>query len=299
MADKGLSVLIRLSSAPLRTALQCVLRDMSVPTGEKTMLSTLIDRSGGRYVGGTNGNNKIMFNVYTNCVATKIDFHPHKDVIVDVLLDTPPGSARSTQASSRRKFWEGRGGKRLIRGSLVGLVRGEGASAKAYLGVVSSSADELIKSSQQTPHRIQIQINFFDPDMLLQTLDDLRRGEIGRNTPQLLIESPVMFETIRPFLEALRREPTTIPFSRYLVPATSLSEITVDPPKYSISPGFTYDLCCLFKQQPLQPVSLRVDDPASIVACRESLQSDNSRLDPSQANALIDSLSREISLIQG
>lgn len=275
---------------------------MAMPTDKKTMLSTLINNGGGRYIGGTSGNNKIMFNVYTNCIATKIDFHPHKDVIVDMFLDTPPGSARSTQALSRRRFWEGRGGKRLMQGSLIGLVRGEGASAKAYLGVVSSRSEELVRSSAQTPDKVKIQINFFDSDMLLQILGDLRRipgGGLGKDTPQLLIESPVLFETIRPFLEALRREPTLIPLSQYLIPATSLREITVDPPKYSISPEFTYDLGCLFKQQPPQPVLLRVDDQVSVTACRESLQSDNSRLDPSQANALIDSLSREVSLIQG
>ncbi|KIJ49701.1 hypothetical protein M422DRAFT_66154 [Sphaerobolus stellatus SS14] len=283
--------------APLRVALQCVLRDMQIPNANKTTLSTILAKGGGRYVGEINGNNRIMFNIYTKCTPAKLEFHPRKGITVDIGLDTPPGSARATQAASRKKFWEGRGGKRLMQGSLVALVWGSGDATKAYLGIVTSALTDMAASSRNSPDRIRIQINFFDSEIELRILRDLR-AKNEDISPPFLIESPVIFETIRPFLQALCAEPTSLPFSKYLIPSKSLTDVSVDPPKYSTAPGFVYDLQCLFNEQPPQAISLRADDPDSIEISREALRS-SSRLDPSQADALVDSLTREVSLIQG
>jgi len=108
-----------------------------------------------------------------------------------------------------------------------------------------------------------------------------------------------MFETIRPFLRALRAEPTSLPFAKYLIPANSLEDVTFQPPKYALSPGFSLNLACLFNEQRPGPLLLRADDPTSVEHCREELRLANSKLDPSQADSLVDSLTREVALIQG
>ena len=110
-----------------------------------------------------------------------------------------------------------------------------------------------------------------------------------------------MFASVRPFLEALRVEPTTVPFTRYLVhrPPNTLSSVQVDPPAYARLPGFAFQLESLFDSAAgVDDLKLSVDDQESVRSARELLSS-QSRLDPSQADAVIDALTREVALIQG
>ena len=70
---------------------------------------------------------------------------------------------------------------------------------------------------QRNANRVRIRIVFFDSDIKVRIFSELRTGRSLINGVKVLIESPVMFEAIRPFLEALKTEPEIVPFSRYLV----------------------------------------------------------------------------------
>ncbi len=117
----------------------------------------------------------------------------------------------------------------------------------------------------------------------------------------ILVESAVMFESIRPFLEALKREPESFPFKKYLVhpDSGSIREIVIDAPRYSTLPGFSFTLDCLVgREEGEEPLRLRATDASSVGAARSQLKA-RSCLDDSQVDALVDSLTREVALIQG
>jgi hypothetical protein len=110
-----------------------------------------------------------------------------------------------------------------------------------------------------------------------------------------------MFEAIRPFLQALQTEPEDVPFSRYLVhqPLDQLRTIDLQPPQYTRLPNFKFQLSSLFdKEAEIDDFSLSVTDQESVQRARILLR-ERSRLDPSQADAVVDSLTREVALIQG
>ena len=122
-----------------------------------------------------------------------------------------------------------------------------------------------------------------------------------RTSTKLLIEATVMFESVRPFLEALRVEPESVPFSRYLVhhPPEFYRTLQISPPAYARLPDFSFQLASLFPPESgVEDLKLTPSDPVSILNAREVLKR-SSRLDPSQADAMVDALTREVSLIQG
>ncbi len=132
---------------------------------------------------------------------------------------------------------------------------------------------------------------------MLRTL----KSDPGPHKDIFLIESPLLYESIRPFLKSLCREPSSIPFSRYLTYPENgtLRDTEIYPPCYATAPGFKFDLNCLMKtENDLIPCELDVTDPASTALARNTLK-EFSRLDPSQCDAVVDALSHEVALIQG
>jgi hypothetical protein len=278
-----------------------VLEDLAAtsPRGKKTRLHELILAKGGRYR-SPDKMDSVIFNVYTN-VAFKSLAADRRGVTVLMSFDTPPGGARDANPAARHLFWEGKSGKRLMNGGLVAFIWGKGNQAVVHLGIIASGASDLAESSKQNAKRVEIQVAFFEPHLELRILDVLTASKTTQTDDKLLIEAPVMFEAIRPFLEALRVEPTRVPFSRYLChPASgSLSTLMISPPRYATTPGFVFRLECLFPSDaPVRNLRLSVDDPVSVAAARRQLKN-GSRLDATQADAVVDSLVREVALIQG
>ena len=99
---------------------------------------------------------------------------------------------------------------------------------------------------------------------------------------------------MRPFLGALQADSTSLPFSEYLVSRSDVPSIT--PPRYATAPDFCWDLSPLLRHG--QDFRLDVKGPTSISDARRILHG-KSTLDPSQADALVDSLTRELTLVQG
>ena len=273
---------------------------------EKTQLESLMEKKGGAY--RTTGRDGVFFQLYTN-----VEFVPRppeatrKGVAVGLALDAPPGgTARDKDWKKRVAHWEH--SRRLQGASLVALVVVCGAGAnrafRVHLGVVASHGKDIAESAKAEKDRIQVRVVFFDSDVELMALRGDRlcsgsgNGGGTRGEFAVLVDNSVMFEAVRPFLHKLQTiEPTEIPFARYIAPGGPLDEVRVLPPKYALAPGFRFRLQCLAK--PGQTIGdLDVANPNSVRRARQELVR-CSILDPSQAEAVVDTLTREVSLIQG
>jgi hypothetical protein len=297
-----LSTLSWFYSAPVRTAINLVLEDLKEPN-KKTPLHSIIGKRGGVYKTSQDDSDSVVFNVYTGVIFNKLECHTRRGLSVDVSFDAPPGKSRDLSPDKRVAYWEVVGKKRLMRGGLMAFIWDEGIAAatpaKAYLGTVTSTLDELLNSCKNSPSRVTIRVSFFESEVELRILRTLQKDQRTLSGQRLLIEAPVMYESIRPFLETLKHaEPLSIPFSRYLShPVTGdLSGVNVDLPLYARRPRFEFDLSCLL--DPPAPFSFCPNNTDAVAAARGRMKEDT-RLDPSQADALIDALTSELSLIQG
>jgi hypothetical protein len=291
-----------LHSAPLRQAVQLVCDDLTAPQRKKTKLAELLKSKGGKYRGQADMQDSLMFNIYTG-VQFRSLVPDWKGISSSLIIDTPPGRARSNNASVRASFWEGMGGKRLFQGGLIALIWQSGKDVSVHLGVIANNAKELTEHARRDPDSVKLRIVFFDTKLELRILQELKDPHSSGENIKLLVESPVMFEAIRPFLEALKVEPELVPFSRYLVhrPPGFFKTYTIDPPRYATMPTFEFDLSCLFpdnEEMGDRDLMLSVTDPRSVEYVRAELRR-HSRLDPSQADAVVDALTRELALIQG
>jgi hypothetical protein len=288
----------------LRTSIQLVLDDLEAlgragnkKVREKIKLSKIIDSNGGRYRG--EGMDSVMFGVYTKIQFTSM-VASRRGMGSQITLSPPP-AARLKTAKDRAAFWERGSGKRLMQGGLVALIWKVGDSTSIYLATIDTKATDLALSSKKNQDTITINLVFFDPEVELRILQILKRRELDSGSTRFLIEAPVMFEAIRPFLEGLRAEPETIPFKQYIVhhPRDELRKMKVEAPAYAKDPAFRFQLASLFDHTAgITDLQLSVNDANSVLQARRLLKA-HSRLDPSQADAVVDSLTREVALIQG
>ncbi|KXN84450.1 NFX1-type zinc finger-containing protein 1, partial [Leucoagaricus sp. SymC.cos] len=263
--------------------------------GEKTKLETLLDDRGGAY--RSSGRDSLSFHVYTN-----VEFYVEppearrNGVTVTLVIDAPPNpAARDKDAKTRFAYWDQ--SRRLQGSSLVSLIIVSNRTVQAYLGVITSFGQDVAKSSKLEMGRIQLRVSFFDLGVEFMALDGQRLNS-NREKFAVLVDNSVMFESVRPFLQKLQTtEPTEIPFSRYIARGGSLESVEVLPPKYARTPRFAFNLQCLAKPQ-MTISDLDISDPVSVAQARDQLKK-LSVLDPSQAEAVVDTLTREVSLIQG
>lgn len=269
-----------------------VRRDV-METRKPTPLMKILTNRGGRYHGLLDDDNTIIFSVYT-----KVDFgsiSPDRRGLTSTLIfDTPPGAARNPDAGQRESFWKRMLGKRLMPGGLVALIWKTFDSVSIYLGIVANSIPEFLSAVNESATELVIRVAFFDRAIYSRILQWYQTGDTRPGETRLLIEAPVLYEAVRPFLEALQSDSTCIPFSEYLVSHNDVPNIT--PPHYATAPPFRWDLSPLLKDG--QNFHLDAKDPVSVLEARQILCEESS-LDPSQADALVDSLTRELALIQG
>ncbi|KAG8908691.1 hypothetical protein FRC01_007295 [Tulasnella sp. 417] len=290
--------------APIRTSLAHVLHDCEQPPDSNTQLDAILAKCGGLYKATQHAWDSTMFSVYTGVNFRDIDCDVRRGLAVNLTFDTPRGRAADPSPAMRAAYWEGVGKKRLMQGGLLGLLwvppESDFHDIRFYLGTVASSTKDLVNSARQSADRLALKVSFFDPEVdlrILSTLQDRRPRDEGM---KLLLEAPIMFESIRPFLETLKsRPPASIPFARYIAHqgGGDLSSVSIDPPAY-VTPHFAFKLDSLFECEPPIELSLRPRDQASVQNARETLRN-KSRLDPSQVDAMISALTSEVSLIQG
>ena len=273
--------------------------DLKSESLEKTKLGNLLKAKGGKYHGQADSQDSLMFNVYSGVHFLSLE-PGWKGISTSFLIDTPPGRARANRAS-RAAFWQSMSGKRLFQGGLVALIWESRGDISVHLGIITSSSKDLSDYVQQDEDHVKLRVTFFDSTLELRILQELRNSYTSTRGVKILVESPVLFEAIRPFLEALKTEPEDIPFSRYLVlqPPERLASCTLQAPRYARLPNFRFCLDSLLPQEAeVGNLTLSVTDPVSIDHARKKLRA-KSRLDPSQADSVIDTLTREVALIQG
>ena len=261
---------------------------------QPTELEKLLEKGGGLF--RSTGKNSVIFNVYTDVHYAQLSTRP-QGFAIGLNIRCPPGPGRDPDWMKRVDYWKTAGSKKLTSGSLVALVLVSRGSSMVYLANLVSSADDIAESAKHSEGSIQVKATFFDPEVEIEALRK-ERITIDMNTFALLIDTNTMFESVRPFLKTLGTvDSTSIPFSRYICSQVLLNDIEVHPPKYSTAPRFRFKLQSVAK--PGQRInSLDVNNPASIARARVQLQQ-FSVLDPSQADGIVDSLIREVSLIQG
>lgn len=282
--------------APLRTSVSALFHDLGDARGKKNSpLLKLVAAGGGRYRandGGSANTNSVDLNVYTEVGFKALALTPAHDLVAQLDFRMPPGFAK------KHSFV-----KRLARGNLVGLLSRHGANeAHIYLGVVTEEPGT--SAAKQS-----VSISFFDDEIYLQAILQLaaqharrRSGSTSKDDEMLFFEVPgFLIDTLRPFLEALQRaQPNTIPFGKYIsaVPGPT-APTTIDPPLYARNPNFKYELrCLLVGDEANESLELDTGDPRSVAQARDVLAS-SSRLDPSQADALVDCLTREVAIVEG
>lgn len=92
-------------------------------------------------------------------------------------------------------------------------------------------------------------------------------------------------------------KPSTIPFQRVIAGSTKDDfSATIEPPLYARAPGFRYNLSTLLRTP--APLLFNANDESSSEHACDVLKA-SSPLDPSQADALIDCLMREVAMIEG
>ena len=301
-------MLTRFLSASLRDSVQLLKDDLSSPKFATSALGRLVETQGGFYKGYIN-KESFIFPVYTNVTFEKI-FPDRSGLAASIIFDTPPGRARSADAGARATYWEHSAKRRLSPGALVALLWKTDSDFKVYLGTVCTSTKDLAKSARSSRHSLSLGVCFFESSIYTLILDNLKQSERPSSDVRLFIESSVMFESIRPFLDSLRNDPTSLPFERYLAHPTSstLRNVVPDPPLYSTVNGFEYELAPLFHADAgIGSLKLVTTNQESIMRARETLKSPHplnaallrSTLDPSQSDAMVDMLTSELGLMQG
>jgi len=261
---------------------------------EQTELGSLLEKGGGLY--RSSGKNSVIFNIYTDVHYAQLSTRS-QGFAIGLKIRCPPGPSRDPDWKKRVDYWKHAGSKKLTSGSLVALVLVSRGTFMVYLANLVSSTDDIVESARHSGDSIHVKASFFDPEVEIQALRN-EKITIDTNTFAILIDNGVMFESVRPFLKTLSTiDSTSIPFSGYLCAQATLNGIQIRPPKYSTAPGFRFKLQSVAKPgQRIDP--LDVNNPASVTRARVQLRQ-FSVLDPSQADSVVDSLVREVSLIQG
>lgn len=236
----------------------------------------------------------MFFHLYTGARFAPVKAE-RRNFTTGLLLDSPKGAARDQSGKKRAEHWEH--SKRLQHGSLVALILVSPGRSEVFLGTIASTAADIGESAKADAESIQLRISFFDAETELMAL---RRQPISidMSTYAVLLDNSIMFESVNPFLRTLQNvEPTSIPFSDIISFSGNLRSLAVGVPRYARVPQFRFNLQCLARPGMNIP-KLDVNNAASVALARQQL-SRSSDLDPSQVNALVDTLTREVSLIQG
>ncbi|RGB42061.1 AAA domain-containing protein [Rhizophagus diaphanus] len=217
----------------------------------------------------------------------------------------------STNIKKIREYW--RNSKRLKPGNLVALLLPNPKSERdfnlysIYFGVIMSRDD------MTEDERIRIHINFNDLSIYpiaLNEISKLRNSTTKNNSKNsnevkiYMVESTnIYYEAYRHVLTTLQTtKPSSLPFKQYLAPeldfcseSTHVNVVNVNPPKYTRAPGFQFDLSALCDNK--QNLTLNVANKHTYDDVAKKINA-YSRLDESQAKALISALTREIALIE-
>lgn len=261
----------------------------------------------------TNNNN---LHTYKYDSATVIDIQFAKNTGMDFVVrcDQPPPVA-SLNPQQRRDWWQN--SRRLQAGALVCVI--DKTETVMFFTVSESTLRKKGDQENRTERTIADYLLESQTDSKVLTLSDdrdylyvnLKLVEATRNdTAQALnwyksvgplryrhlLEFPgILLASFKYTLDALKemRQKLSMPFVDLLAPSDAKTTVaSVQPPRFARRAGFTFDLGCLTHDGTEFLVSpQQLPDPKEV----ESRTS----LDSTQSSALLNTLSREFSLIQG
>ncbi|KAF9302798.1 hypothetical protein BGZ74_004840, partial [Mortierella antarctica] len=249
----------------------------------------------------------VRLNVYGDIQFLGLAVDKHAGCSIEIEFAQPQQILGSKRKGQRAEFWE-RSKNRLMQGGLVCLVkRGVGLSAGDQDG--STSNFELVLAEVVRRDKGAMSVNEEVARITISLADPLKYLTLLNSTSKtsskqwFLVESPgAYFGAYRPILRALQRSiPASLPFGKYLAPTVEeQAQIRnasnfVDPPIYARAPTFQYNLAVLLQGKECK---LDVSSATSIKQAVRTLQN-NSTLDDTQATALVDTLCREVALING
>lgn len=284
--------------APLRLSVRCLLGDLAEIAGvdslgkrrerRQNQLESLLQQGGGRYR-SAGRSNSFDLNLYTDVEFRRLQLSEYHALVAGLEFKLPPSFARN------HSFM-----RRLTRGNLVGLISCDDLDgideARIFLAIVTDAPP-----NSSTSGRLTVKVSFWENGVYLQAI---RRLGAQQHRTSMSLKDVFLFEvpgfilaTVEPFLKALKdKDPTSLPFASYLCASTPLA---VEPPLFARNPSFRYTLNTLLKPtSSIATLELSVLDPSSIATARENLATE-SAVDPSQANALVGILIRELALVQG
>ncbi|CAE6459337.1 unnamed protein product, partial [Rhizoctonia solani] len=236
-------------TSPIRLAVQLILEDLKKSKSNETNLSKILNARGGRYAAPATARESIIFSIFTDVMFQSLELR-NNGISAGIEFDAPPGRARNEKSEVRADYWEQVSKKRLMQDGLVALIwRDHIGNVDVYVGTVSSSARDLVECAKKDggQGRVAIRVSFFDAKANIRIVQALQ-NQHNSNDTRMLIEAPVFYEGIRPFLEALKREPELLPFAQYLrlQSEDELKQTVISPPLYSRTPGFSFELKDLF-----------------------------------------------------
>ncbi|KAG0043488.1 hypothetical protein BGZ83_011344 [Gryganskiella cystojenkinii] len=250
--------------------------------------------------------NNVNLNVYGNVQVFGMTMEKNTGGNIEIRFSQPPRILGETE-ERRTEFWK-RSKNRLMHGGLICLIsRAEGClsgerdvSMPNFQLILAVVAQRDTEALAQNDKEARISITLADPLQYLLLLNSASKISYKH---WFLVESPGAYlGSYRPILKALQLTiPASLPFGKYLAPTLEeQAEIrsirnVVDPPIYARAPTFKYDLSVLLKGRTCH---LDVNNTNSVEQSIRTLQ-DNSTLDHTQAIALVDTLCREVALING
>ncbi|OAA40368.1 Zinc finger, CCCH-type [Metarhizium rileyi] len=258
-----------------------------------------------------NVKNSLRTYMYEDPVLMKVDFSRNDGIELKVRCQQLPAVVKLTK-TQREEWWQR--SRRLQAGALVCVID---VSGLVQFFVVSRStirsqnetrfsskkdktASNPEKEDQQPACTLSDDANYLF--VTLQLVDSEAEavkevlqwyGAVHTNRQRYLVEFPgVILDSFRHTLAALQQmyRKQDMPFSDILAPAAEAgAAVDIEPALYARKPMFKFDLGCLKDELMVSPAN--IPDPAELALV--------SSLDLTQAAAVLNTLSRKISLIQG
>ncbi|GBB94409.1 hypothetical protein RclHR1_02350008 [Rhizophagus clarus] len=288
---------------PLRGGISSFLKELL--KGQPSTELKKILQEGGRYTYNNGLNDNGDLQVYTHAQFINITCDRKKGLACTVRF-TFPKIRGAKDEFDRKEYWEK--SKKLLVGGLVALLLPSNVfknNYSIYFGIVTSRDERILAKYDD---HADIDINIIDPSIYYIALNEI--SNYDRITDQSL-ENRFLVESTSIYLEAYYHilktlqtmNPSSLPFEKYLAPnsdnrrESSAIDIKVKNPMYTRAPGFQFDLSVLCKKRG-QSLKLVVANRNSYDEVAKKVTA-FSKLDDTQAKALITALTREIALIEG
>ncbi|CUS14855.1 unnamed protein product [Tuber aestivum] len=272
----------------------------------------LMETGGGKGKKDKGRKSGIQTLIYKNARIEEVEFSTKEGLVLTMTFDQPSRVKKLSDAA-RLEWW--RRAKYVAIGSLLCLMDSSKRSTFLLVcqrevkkakpeQVLSTGRDETVWDLASNPERCMVKFRFAESisqDDIANILNSVT-GFGNTDTTRALVEFPgLLFASFDPVLKTLQQlsKSSNLPLQKWLAPSpnyyyppdTKSEHTLVPPPLYMTKPGTELDLSCIAGGYPLK---YSINRPFKV----EELKA-RTTLDKGQCQAMIASLSQELSLIQG